>query len=56
MEKLELIENIKTDIQNLQFDLESDWIKDDSERESQTKHDLDSLKTILGHLITLQTF
>jgi hypothetical protein len=56
MEKLQLIENIKIDIQNLQFDLESDWIKDDKKRESQTKHDLDSLKTILGHLITLQTF
>lgn len=56
MNKKELIKTIKIEIENMQkmsqeeLDLESNWIK------SQIKNDLDSLKTILGHIITLQTF
>ena len=45
---------INTHIENLQFDLESDWITEDSAREKRTKHDLESLKIVLGHLLTLQ--
>ena len=49
-----IIDEINTHIENLQFDLESDWITEDSAREKRTKHDLESLKIVLGHLLTLQ--
>tara|TARA_R110002095_G_scaffold168110_1_gene145871 strand:+ start:114 stop:278 length:165 start_codon:yes stop_codon:yes gene_type:complete len=49
-----IIDDIKLQIENLQFDLESDWITLDSARQKRTKHDLDSLKIVLGRLLTLQ--
>lgn len=49
-----IIEEIKTHIENLQFDLESEWMTEEPSREKRTKHDLDSLKIVLGHLLTLQ--
>lgn len=49
-----IIEEIKTHIENLQFDLESEWMNEAHAREKRTKHDLDSLKIVLGHLLTLQ--
>ena len=56
MNKQELIKQITIEIENLQFDLQSDWIEDDQKRKGQTINDLNSLKTVLGHIITLQTF
>ena len=56
MNKQELIKQITIEIENLQFDLESDWIEDDQQIKSKTINDLNSLKTVLGHFITLQTF
>ena len=56
MNKQELIKQITIEIENLQFDLQSGWIDDDQERKGQTINDLNSLKTVLGHIITLQTF
>ena len=56
MNKQELIKQIKNQILDLQFDLQSDWINDDQKRKGQTINDLNSLKTVLGHIITLQTF
>jgi len=56
MNKQELIKQITIEIENLQFDLQSDWIDDNQERKGQTINDLISLKTVLGHIITLQTF
>jgi len=52
-EKLELIEKIKIEIENMQFDIRQDW--NDQETRLKQKQDIDSLKTILGHLLTLQT-
>jgi Fic family protein len=52
--KSELIEGIKIDIEDLQSDIRNEL---NSEEETQRiKLDLESLKTILGHLITMQTF
>ncbi len=55
MDKQELIKQITIEIENLQCDLQSDWIDDDQQRKGQTINDLNSLKTVLGHIITLQT-
>ena len=55
MNKQELIKQITIQIENLQFDLQSEWINDDQQRKGQTINDLNSLKTVLGHIITLQT-
>jgi len=48
-----LIEKIKIEIENMQFDIRQDW--NDQETRLKQKQDIDSLKTILGHLLTLQT-
>jgi len=52
-EKNEMIEKIKIEIENMQFDINQDW--QDEEMKSKQKQDIDSMKTILGHLMTLQT-
>tara|TARA_R110000803_G_scaffold70019_2_gene132672 strand:+ start:511 stop:681 length:171 start_codon:yes stop_codon:yes gene_type:complete len=55
MNKQELIKQLTIQIEDLQFDLSSDWINDDNELKGKTINDLQSLKTVLGHIITLQT-
>ena len=55
MNKQELIKQITIQIEDLQSDLQSEWINDDEKRKGQTINDLHSLKTVLGHIITLQT-
>jgi len=55
MDKQKLIKQITIQIEDLQYDLCSEWINEDQKRKGQTINDLQSLKTVLGHIITLQT-
>ena len=52
-EKNELIESIQIQIEDLHCDIDNELHSEEDLRDS--KHDIDSLKTILGHLITLKT-
>jgi hypothetical protein len=53
MNTKELIEQIKLEIENIQCDISNELHSEEEIRDF--KLDLDSLKTILGHLMTLKT-
>jgi hypothetical protein len=53
-QKNTIIDEIKIFIEDLQGDIQNKLNKEDEI--SEMKLDLDSLKTVLGHLITLKTF
>jgi len=50
--KLQLIEEIQIQIKEMQF-ISQEW--QDEKMKEKLKQDIDSLRTILGHLLTLQT-
>ena len=53
-EKMNLIDKIKIEIEDMQCDISNELHR--PEEITRIKLDLDSLKTILGHLMTLKTF
>lgn len=53
MNTQEMIETIKTQIEDLQSDIKNELFTEDETMDRQL--DMESLKTVLGHLLTLKT-